>query len=617
MTISRRTWCGLCLVWLAGALGHWASAAPAATPAPKFSAVITAAMLQPHGQSYRATVPDTLDLAERARLSVHGLTSFLDAQNNDAPWGHFAVDSATPALLDRKGGPTNWGKIVEATLKTRIMCGSSEGLDTQLRSLRGMIELLPPTTVRIRKDFVPHARAMLALVWLYQFSPTPALHDLIAAYGEAFKSAAIEGDDGTAHFTQRPADPANCGTPLFSMHPFVEGTSARALALWGAVGNDPSYFTLADRVGQGLMNDARFWAPEAAPKAVTAADRAQFDGHMHAFTSGMMGMIYAAELTRDARLMEFTRCAYEYQRNFGLARVGLFGEGCTTGDMTQVAIKLCDAGVGDYWEDVDSYVRNHLTELQLTDPELLRRATRGMKGTFATHYAATDRDYSNVIDRVIGTCTDDASHLTKIPQLSAVSTICGPGNVTAGMYLAWEAIVRCRHGHAQVNLLLNRASPWLDIDSYLPYEGKVVIHNKTASRLALRIPTWANHAAVQVTLGDRKLAPAWLNNYLLLDTIRRDDRITVTFPMVTATEKYTLQWKLSDWWKEVTDPGPKWTNPAPITYSMTFKGNTLVDVSPRDGGPGIPLYQRDALRDGTAAPMKTVTRFVAGATLGP
>ena len=30
----------------------------------------------------------------------------------------------------------------------------------------------------------------------------------------------------------------------------------------------------------------------------------------------------------------------------------------------------------------------------------------------------------------IGTCPDDATHLTKIPQVSAVSTICGPGNRT-------------------------------------------------------------------------------------------------------------------------------------------------------------------------------------------
>jgi len=42
----------------------------------------------------------------------------------------------------------------------------------------------------------------------------------------------------------------------------------------------------------------------------------------------------------------------------------------------------------------------------------------------------------------------------------------------------------------------------------------------------------------------------------------------------------------------------------------------LVDVAPRDAGEGIPLYQRNAQRDGTVAPMKTVTRFVTSSLLG-
>jgi len=46
--------------------------------------------------------------------------------------------------------------------------------------------------------------------------------------------------------------------------------------------------------------------------------------------------------------------------------------------------------------------------------------------------------------------------------------------------------------------LLHSAPPWLDIDSYLPYEGKVVIHNKTATDLSVRIPRWVDRSAVEV-----------------------------------------------------------------------------------------------------------------------
>jgi hypothetical protein len=305
------------------------------------------------------------------------------------------------------------------------------------------------------------------------------------------------------------------------------------------------------------------------------------------------------------------RSAYEYQRNFGIARVGLFGEGCTTGDMTQLAIKLSETGAGDYWEDVDCYVRNHLIEIQLMDGDLLREVTRTMDGTFANNYAANDRDYTNALDRLIGTCTDDATHLTKTPQLSAVSTICAPGNVTAGIYSAWEATVRCRDGHAQVNLLLNRASAWLDVDSYLPYEGKVVIRNKTAKSLSVRIPRCVNLAAVGFKVNGRTRTPSWLNRYLLAGSITAGDVITITFPMVITTEKYSLKWRLTEFWQECSLPRPTWSNDKPIVYTMTFKGNTLVDVSPRDAGKGIPLYRRQALCTRDQAPMKTLTRFVA------
>ena len=171
--------------------------------------------------------------------------------------------------------------------------------------------------------------------------------------------------------------------------------------------------------------------------------------------------------------------------------------------------------------------------------------------------------------------------------------------------------MRCVDGDARVQLLLNRASPWLDINAYLPYEGKVVIRNKTARRLSVRIPRWANKAAVEVRVGEQKAAPAWLGNYVILDSIRPGDRITITFPMVTTIERHSLKWRLNEFWRETTFIGPEWSNPNPITYTMTFKGNTLVEVSPRDPGKGLPLYQRQGMLEGTVAPMKRVTRFVA------
>jgi len=54
------------------------------------------------------------------------------------------------------------------------------------------------------------------------------------------------------------------------------------------------------------------------------------------------------------------------------SRIGLFGETCIIGEMTILAAELSKAGIGDYWEDVDQYVRNHLAEMQVLDANALQ-----------------------------------------------------------------------------------------------------------------------------------------------------------------------------------------------------------------------------------------------------
>ena len=44
-------------------------------------------------------------------------------------------------------------------------------------------------------------------------------------------------------------------------------------------------------------------------------------------------------------------------------------------------------------------------------------------------------------------------------------------------------------------------------------------------------------------------------------------------------------------------------------FTCHFKGNTLIDISPRDTGLGYPLYERDHFKK-DKAPVKKVKRYV-------
>ena len=86
---------------------------------------------------------------------------------------------------------------------------------------------------------------------------------------------------------------------------------------------------------------------------------------------------------------------------------------------------------------------------------------------------------SKVIPRSIGLMSG-MIEVTTMPY--TIQGGCCSGNGTQAMYYAWHSTVRFKDAVATVNLLLNRASPWMDVSSYLPYEGKVVLKNKQARR---------------------------------------------------------------------------------------------------------------------------------------
>jgi hypothetical protein len=171
---------------------------------------------------------------------------------------------------------------------------------------------------------------------------------------------------------------------------------------------------------------------------------------------------------------------------------------------------------------------------------------------------------------------------------------CCTGNATSGIYYAWEAITRCERDHAQVNLFLNRAAPWLDIDSHLPYEGRVVIRNKTARRASVRIPPWVSRSRLECLLNGAAIRPGWVARYAVFDDLKPGDVMELKFPV---TEKTVIRTAHSG-------------KPGKTVYTIRTRANTVLDISPRDESPlSYPFYLRDHVK-GDKAPMKTVKRFV-------
>ena len=168
---------------------------------------------------------------------------------------------------------------------------------------------------------------------------------------------------------------------------------------------------------------------------------------------------------------------------------------------------------------------------------------------------------------------------------------CCTGNAARTLYWIWDSILTKEDDRVRVNLLLNHASPWLDVDSYLPYEGKVVLKIKEAQGITVRVPEWTEHKGVTCKVNGKEHESAWSRSYVELKDLKPGDAVTVEFPMREKTMFSVI--------------GDK-------PYKLALKGNTVVDIDPE--GEICPLYQRDLYKQ-DQAPVKKVTRFVSRETI--
>jgi DUF1680 family protein len=137
--------------------------------------------------------------------------------------------------------------------------------------------------------------------------------------------------------------------------------------------------------------------------------------------------------------------------------------------------------------------------------------------------------------------------------------------------------VQHEDGRLRVNLLLNRASKWADVYSYIPYEGRVdVCLKQPCGSLLVRVPEWVESNSPQVVCKVNGVSRElnWDGRYINVGAGKAGDTIVVTFPIGERTVKE----KLGD-----------------RVYTLVVKGNTVVSVDPP--GKNGALYARANYRE--------------------
>jgi len=316
-------------------------------------------------------------------------------------------------------------------------------------------------------------------------------------------------------------------------------------------------------------------------------------GHFHSHTLGILGMIDYATAVNDQELLQWCKGSFEWAKTQGNSVVGFFPEfispqypsceSCEVADMIAIASKLTKAGVGDYWDDIDRWTRNQFAENQLTNGDWVYEHAKSMPNKPVAFNESTDQ----IIKRNLGAFAGWASG----NEWSLRNGImhCCTGNSTRALYYVWKDIAETKDDNLRVNLLLNHASPWADVQSSIPYRGKALVKlKKSFNNILVRMPEWIESGTTQVTCtvnGSQRNA-TWDGRYIKVGASSSGDSVEFRFPISTRTVKERL---------------------GSADFTLEIKGNTVIAIDP-PGNNGA-LYQRAHFRANEET-WRKIERFV-------
>ena len=599
------------------------SVAEAELPAPHFA-----------GERYEAEVPDTLDLTEHAVYAINAYTRMLDPALDYKFIGN-ANFVHRPPLLILGGGYECSSKQLESLVLMRVMSGSMYNAEIDNKFIGSLLHITghdgfcyapwakiawqpnyrsgaPTGEDKVSTTRHPYAsaweasRQVLALCMWHQQSGFPLWAEQIEKKINRLRELAVWQDDycylARRFYLLSDKGPVEGPEPTGEWSLFDAMFSVAGLSLYSRIAGHEPALDLAGALTRRVMHDSEAYTP----------DGRWLTHHFHTNTGALIGLLEYATTINDHDLVAFVQKSYEFGKAVGEPLVGYYAEHvpgfydirgfeldvdhktcetCEVADMLVLGVKLSRAGAGEYWEDVDRSIRNQFIENQITRTDWPERFEENPQ---TPHYRPPGaaihlwEDPTDAVERAVGSWAGWARGNDGVHE--ALMQCCA-GNAGRTMYYVWDSIVTRDNGEVRVNLHLNRASRWLDVDSHLPYEGKVVIKIKDAPRIAVRIPEWTDRDRVSCQVNGKDVPIDWDGNYITIESLSAGDQVVVQFPMRETTLIKQI---------------------AEVPYTLKLRGNTVVDIEPK--GKIYPLYQREHMMK-DKAPIKKVTRFVSSDTI--
>lgn len=589
------------------------------------------------GEIEEVLIPDTLDLQDRASLAVNGLTGPTDADADyEIYWrAHF---KSNPPIMYHSFDDQIQTKFWQALPLMRIMSGNKDNMNVEKKWMEVMLKMqgedgLVYTTLKGRPwalpknpqpfsglDKLPKDSQYCMMIQMGRVLGAFCIYAVLEPEGP-WRDAAIKLTDGLCRSTVVKDDIAYI--PMYTLEPgkkfpenskppkrFVAGCASwviQGLTQCARILEYKPALDLAEKMVNYIVKHAEWFDEEGKflsdflPNDYKGDFVDQTTGtfelkdpiHFHAHTNTIMAVLEYIQVSGDRTYLKWAQKCYEYARKEGEALLGWFpewisgkpyaqtSETCQVADMVACALKLSELG-DDRWDDADRWIRNQLVENQLVNCDWIYHESEDLPQIQAKFNETTDRVPERNIGAFAGwpSINDWVWYPGHPHQWTRGIMHCCTGNGTRALFYAWDSILNYNSGTLSINLLLNRVSKWADIESHIPYTGRVDIKIKQSFNMKIRIPDYVNINDLVCNINDKKVETIIENKYASVANVKKGDVVTISFPLEEKVEKI---------WNEGTK------------YNVIFKGNDVVNINP----PGIycPLYQRNYYR-------KNSTRYI-------
>lgn len=553
-------------------------------------------------------IPDTLLLEDRARHVMNCIIGMADEDLNYIPFFNADFVSKPPHMTHGTWDyGSSHGRLIDALTLARHMTGETYGADVEEHYKENLLSFFKEDGMNYRQpngrggditaNMIDQRAVILSLTTWYLATKDPKAKEAADKHVAALKRIAIKEKDvwyypaseyakegwpsKNAMMLRLAPDPASfCGRlimPLLKYHEVTGNRDAFELC---------EFFVALIMTKSGVYNEDGSFNSSLAYRS----------GHFHTRIGTLDSLARFALYTGDASITNFVKKSYDW----ALTQCTAFGwtpgdmheqayehETCSLVDLIACGIALAQSGYSEYWQVVERFLRNHLTESQLLDLDWVERH----------HDKSLDepgyKSYYKVAERTRGAfagysapndfCSDHSHGRGHTSDLQ----LCCIGSGTRGLFMGWSNIVTEHKGTVRVNLLLSRGTRWLDVNSYLPHEGKLVLDiNEDIANLEVRIPDWAgfNQVVAERTLGGNtrtqtgKDASTWVKTrYMRLGEAKKGETITITFPLGeyktverAVGEEYIVQWRGDDV-IHITPEGK---------YKPLYNGRRIYDQTP-------------------------------------